>query len=313
MIFNQNQNTKERIESFKNKINQRIENLKNNYFALIDEIKQINPEINISLTGFLSPLLHTINLQSNEGLNEVFKNTTKQLNEAIQSVATKKNLNFYSFSNEEYLLNNKNDFTTDFISILPNKNAYKKLGQDIFAKMSINNSEYNKLFDNQENSKHLNTLEFEKKSTTIKSLIFGINNTKTDSYNKEYPFEKNQINKKIIASEKQNNSVEELLKELKLNLNVTSDKEIKDIVLNLLGILGVNKSDVYQTFSNLCDSLLEKNQINLLKAFFNQILESDNTKDTLKKVNIAILELLAKQAHTNTSFENIKNLIHHQW
>ncbi|PYF42532.1 hypothetical protein [Metamycoplasma alkalescens] len=313
LIFNQNQNTKERIESFKNKINQRIENLKNNYFALIDEIKQINPEINISLTGFLSPLLHTINLQSNEGLNEVFKNTTKQLNEAIQSVATKKNLNFYSFSNEEYLLNNKNDFTTDFISILPNKNAYKKLGQDIFAKMSINNSEYNKLFDNQENSKHLNTLEFEKKSTTIKSLIFGINNTKTDSYNKEYPFEKNQINKKIIASEKQNNSVEELLKELKLNLNVTSDKEIKDIVLNLLGILGVNKSDVYQTFSNLCDSLLEKNQINLLKAFFNQILESDNTKDTLKKVNIAILELLAKQAHTNTSFENIKNLIHHQW
>ncbi|WP_427902792.1 hypothetical protein [Metamycoplasma alkalescens] len=313
LIFNQDEKIQERIEDFKNKINQRIDNLKTYYANLIDEIKQINQEINISLTGFLSPLLHTINLQGNNELNEVLKVATKKLNDTIISVAEQKNLNFYSFENKDYIWQNNSNFTTDFLSIYPNKNAYKKLGQDIFAKMSMTNDDYNKLFNNQEKSNHVNALEFEKQATTVKSLIFGINDSKTDSYNKEYPFEKNQINKEIITSEKQNSLNEALLKELKLNLNNSKNDEIKNIISNLLSILGITKKEVYQTFLDLCDSLIQKNEIDLLKTFFNKILDSKMTKDTLNKANIAILELLAKQSDTNTSFANIKKLINDQW
>ncbi|SYV90726.1 Uncharacterised protein, partial [Metamycoplasma alkalescens] len=103
LIFNQDEKIQERIEDFKNKINQRIDNLKTYYANLIDEIKQINQEINISLTGFLSPLLHTINLQGNNELNEVLKVATKKLNDTIISVAEQKNLNFYSFENKDYI------------------------------------------------------------------------------------------------------------------------------------------------------------------------------------------------------------------
>ncbi|BAP39608.1 GDSL-type esterase/lipase family protein [Metamycoplasma canadense] len=303
------------ISNYEKKISIRLYNLKKNYEAIIDRIKSINPNININLTGFIPPLLHSIQINHSQIIN-LLKNTTARLNQIIQDVANNKKVNYYNIEDKNYILNNANKFSTDFLSILPNNNSYKKLAQDIFSKMSISNDEYQLIFNKKSNeyqkeNKHNIAIEFNKKGTTIKSLIFGIIGSDLDTYKKPYPFESITKNKEIIRSEEKNTFTQKILLELKINLSnidITNANEIKFFTDNLFSILGIDIPEIKKWFFDLIDKLHSVKQTKILIEFLNQILLSKFTDNLLNKANLKISETIAKKSHKNISFEEIKKI-----
>ncbi|PZW00614.1 hypothetical protein [Metamycoplasma auris] len=304
LLFNQIDDSKELLKKLDEKIEKRLKSIETNYLKLIDEIKKVNQTININLTGYLVPFLHLQKTENNKDIAKFLKQTTNKLNEIISKIAKEKEVNFYSFVNEELIISNITDFSLDFLSFLPSKNAYKKLAQDIFAKMAISKEKYNLLFSSANKSDHKVALLFSKLPETIKATIFGINDSSNGAYNMRYTFENFDQNQEIINSEKSGSSIESLLVEHSINLDSMKKSEIKDLLIGLFGVVGFNNKDFY----SLIEKLLEnENELELLKKLIKQILGSETFKLLLKKSNAKILELIEKQSHHNTSLEQIRN------
>lgn len=289
----------------------RIQNLKSNYLNIINEIRNLNKNVNINLTGYISPFLHFLLINSTKEYQNTFNSIILELNNAIQSVAKETKVNYYSFNNEEYILKNPKDFSKDLLNIYPTNNAYKKLAQDIFLKMSISSQDYNKLFNPKKASEHLIALEFDKKASLIKSNIVGLVGLNTDTYKREYQFEKIKKNQEIISSESNNNFMYKLLLEFKTNL-LTSDNQlpenIKEVGKTIFNFLNIENENINVWFSNLVDKLIKNNKKQIIINLFNQILSSNNIEKILTKSNFEIIDLINKKSHGNISIKEIKSI-----
>lgn len=289
----------------------RILEFKENYSRIIKEIRLLNKDININLIGLTAPTLQAINLNW-ENKNNVFKLITTELNKEIEQVAKDNDVNFYNFANQEEIYNNAEQFSTDFFSILPSNNAYKKLAQDVFAKMSMNKSDYNALFNNKIISTHSKAIDFDKKATTIKSLIFGVVGNGIDTYKKPYPFEKNNKNKELISSENKNIFTQKMLIELKNHFNSLDNNDLKPFIENVFNIFDIKDSKIKDWFFDLFDKTLENNKKELLFNLFNQLFESDFLQNLLNRANFKISELLAKKSFQNTTLSEIRQIVNNE-
>ncbi|WP_330463253.1 hypothetical protein [Metamycoplasma gateae] len=305
----ENENQKnDYLNSYKQIISIRLNEFKKNYLNVVKEIKSINPEININLTGFISPLLHPIKMNVTEGIKLIYE-ITEKLNKTISDVANETQINYYSLDNKNYLLSNVSKFSTDFFSTLPNNNAYKKLAQDIFSKMSISSSEYKRLFQTEEKNQSNIAIEFSKKATTIKSLILGIVGTDVDTYRKPYPFERNNLNSEITDSEENNIYSQKLLTELKNYFYTLEFKDKKIFIFNIFNILGIHNDEVRQWFNNIYEEYNNLENKEPLLNFFDQFFDSEIIQNLLNQANLEISELIAKKSHENIKFEEIRNKI----
>ncbi|ENY69327.1 Hypothetical protein, predicted lipoprotein [Metamycoplasma auris 15026] len=304
LIFNQIENSDTLLKNLEAEITKRLNEIAANYPKLIEAIKQINPNININLTGYLTPFLHLQKIEQNKEISKFLNETTNKLNAIIKKIASEKEINFYSFENPNLIISNISDFGSDFLSFYPNKNAYKKLGQDIFAKMAIDKDKYNLLFSNKEKSDHKIALLFNKIPETIKAVVFGINDSSNGAYNVPYTFENLEQNKEIIDSEKKSNSVEFLLDEFAINLDSLNENSLKKLLMGLFSSIGISNKDFY----SLINDLLKNNKdLVSLKNLIKQILESSTFMLLLKTSNTKILSLIEKQSHHNTTLEQIRN------
>ncbi|WP_444704837.1 hypothetical protein ACT1UH_02395 [Mycoplasma sp. 332] len=289
-------------------ISARIAQLSKNYTEIVREIKQINPNININLIGYSAPLIHTINIQGNFQ-NNVLKTTTDLLNKTISNIADSESLNYYSFSSENSIYENAEQFSTDYLSIFPSVNGYKKLAQDIFAKMSTNITEYNSLFNNNEFSNHNKAISFIKKATTIKSLIFGVVGNNVDTFKKPYPFEKNSKNSSLIASESSNVFAQTVLAEFSSKIKMLNNEQLKTFIDNVLSIIGINDKEAKTWFNELINSLISKHKNNLIVSLFEQLFDSVYVQHFLNKANIKVSQLLAKKSPQNTLTSEIRKIL----
>ncbi|WP_373441072.1 hypothetical protein, partial [Metamycoplasma equirhinis] len=70
---------------------------------------------------------------------------TKKLNSSLREASKNAKVNFVSFKNENIISENTNKFSDSILDFLPTNNAYKKLAQDIFIKLSLSKKDYEAL------------------------------------------------------------------------------------------------------------------------------------------------------------------------
>lgn len=115
-------------------------------------VREINSTANIVVTGYPTtlPLLARLN---NDELNKNSKNKImisdyiNLFNETILKVSSEMNVQYINFENKKYWAENIDDLSRVFFDIHPTYFGYKKIAHEIFAKITLSNSFYEKSFE----------------------------------------------------------------------------------------------------------------------------------------------------------------------
>ncbi|TPI01932.1 GDSL-type esterase/lipase family protein [Mycoplasma struthionis] len=225
-LLGSNKNKKEIKQTLENWVassNRKMVLLEENYRQLIKDIKKINPKVNITLVGYLKPYLKLAQIIKNEYGQDYLEAVTNQLNATIRSVAFSETVNYASFSDEKEISEDVDKYALNVFDYLPSNNAYKKLGQDLFMKLSLSEKDYDSLVGKNVNDSdykaYEQVFEFETLPSEIKSNILGLSGANVDTFTKEYSFESLDAVRESISSEFENNYTINYLKDFKTYLN----------------------------------------------------------------------------------------------
>ncbi|MDW2926470.1 SGNH/GDSL hydrolase family protein [Mesomycoplasma ovipneumoniae] len=127
-----------------------------NLLALVENLRKINPKVQIVLVGYNSLTSNIVKffekLLTNEiGLPENYANLAiKRLNSTIKQVAKVQKVQYVDLYNEKIWQENPTEFATKELDIHPSTKGYKKMAQDLLFKLAL---EQDILFKNEEHKK----------------------------------------------------------------------------------------------------------------------------------------------------------------
>ncbi|QJG66522.1 hypothetical protein HGG64_02305 [Mycoplasma phocoeninasale] len=282
------------------------------YNSLIDEIKAINPNVNINLVGYISPYLRLSNILRKQFNNDYIYDGIKILNNLLKKVANDRKINFVSFRDEQSIISSPNKFSADIFEMLPSLAAYKKLAQDIFAKLAIDSSKYNEIIgeisSDSDSTSFRQSILFSKNAEEIKETILGITGDNVDNFiTKKYPFEELAENQTLIENENQQKNTNPFII-LKAKFNKGKNLDSSKLILyfnTTMKLLGLNLSDLKSTFTELKNDLeIEENRA-VFVQFIEEILDNKNLQNNLIEAKSKVNELIDKKSYENIEAKDI--------
>ena len=315
------QNTEKVLADLVAKVESRVEQIKQKYNNLLVEIRKLNPKANINLVGYASPFLKLAKLLENKFSNTYISNINSKINDTIESIAKTHKINFVNFDNVNGINKDIKNYSPSFLGQSPNHNAFKKLAQDIFAKFSLTQGEYQKLIKNnfkyspEKDDKNLTynkAIEFNENGAKIKNNLFGLLADNIETYKKEYEFEHSFENEQIISK----------LNKIKYNQNILttykayfndgkrfSNDELIDIIENIAQFLGISKDSFLNTFDYLKNSISNSSQKKIVIDFVNALLNNETLNKTFNNINKDVDVLFATNNDKNINLKNVVNTI----
>ncbi|UWD34451.1 SGNH/GDSL hydrolase family protein [Mesomycoplasma molare] len=311
----------------------------------LSNLKVIAPKTNINLISYPMPLLKLKKLIDDMALKFINSETLKNqkisdfilssINNTIENIARKNNINYINSYNQEYWELNKNELISLFLDIHPNTKAYKKMAMDIYLKITNKYKDFKEPYYKYDfNDKFVSSdnLDFEYQIETSDKLedIFG--NSSKEYLNTLYSFEqekesirsKDNYGKRIIGLTNMNEGIvdnvinaifssefitfldpsEKLLNFLKYNDSFF----IKKLQVNL-----VKSELIYKTYSKLENILsdLEKNNNlsfdNIYKKIKEELFTTENLTSIFGIFSKTLNDLINSEKNLETKNELISN------
>lgn len=129
-----------------NKVKEVIWNSKNELIILLKRIKQLNNKAAINLIGYIlpfNPLFRSISFFLKQGFEldkrGIIPFITKQLNLMLAEAALEVGINFIDVNNESYWEQENSTLSKTFYDIHPTTKGYKRMAQDVLAKLALSN------------------------------------------------------------------------------------------------------------------------------------------------------------------------------
>ncbi len=340
-------------KSIDKKIDSIISEMEEQMNVLLPLIKKINNKASIYLVGYnklSSPFWETINLFLFEmGLPKdyigIFYN---KINASLRRSAKKNKIYFISTNNQKFWAEHNYQMSNVFYEVHPTILGYKKMAQDIFAKISLSNSffedknkiiksikSFNKEYINDDFGSFKNGLDFSKLKISNSELIekiygkkdeilFKITNVEkeskfleTDLFIEQSLDENNDPDQSLKFSLKQSISI--ILSSLNINfesLNKNLNKIFENKTLNSF----VNNSKLVSIISNkiqknIDDYFVKKHENVSIKLFseflFKNALDLNLISSELKKFSLLIDSSKIKKdilVHKNEIVEIIEKI-----
>ncbi|KKB26945.1 hypothetical protein MM26B8_01600 [Mycoplasmopsis meleagridis] len=138
------------VQLFNTSFKSIFDHLENNQTKLIKKIKELNPKLNINFIGYSAPMPFITKLLDNY-LNslsipiQVSQIIIDLLNKKIEQVANQNNTNYINIYNNSYWDKNIKLLSPNLFDIHPSLYAYKRMAMDIFAKLTLNTSDLEKI------------------------------------------------------------------------------------------------------------------------------------------------------------------------
>ncbi|AXE60804.1 hypothetical protein DA803_01730 [[Mycoplasma] phocae] len=312
---NNYENLEQKLKSWSENLAVKASSISQKYDQLIKEILNINPNIHISLVGYISPYLKLANILKKQfnGKDYIYE-AVKQLNSLIKKVAKNNQINFTSFRDEESIISNPDKFSLDIFDMLPSLIAYKKLAQDIFMKLALDSFKYNELIGkitkDSDSSSYNQTILFNKNAEEIKQTILGVTGDNVDNFiTKKYRFEEESQNVDVLKSQfSERNANPFVILKAKFNngKGLNAEKTISYFEL-AIKLLGIDLSELKSSFTELKKDLENEENRQIFTDFINQILSSKTLQKNISEVKRKINELIEKKSYENLDAQDITN------
>ncbi|WP_369085922.1 hypothetical protein AB5V95_00215 [Metamycoplasma spumans] len=294
----------------------KLEAIESKYNELVQKIRALNENININLIGYTAPFLSLNLILKNEYGNDYLGTAIASLNNLIKNVAFNNKVNYFNFNNENYILANPDKFSVNLLDIYPSDNAYKKLAQDVFMKMALSKDSYNTIVGQRSLDSDINsyqqTILFNTKSTTIKSLVLGLTGQNVDSFEKSYQFETIEENAQTIASQNKKAFNRDFTGQLKAYLNNGlnfSVEELKNFMISVIRIFNIDSGTFKLTTEYISNLFNDQSNIEPLVKIFNVILDSKTINLNINKSNYLINKKIAEESYSNLTSNHVLSLI----
>ncbi|QGZ97470.1 hypothetical protein GE118_01500 [Mycoplasma sp. NEAQ87857] len=182
---------------------------KHNIDSLIKTLKQYAPNANINLISYPTPFLAIKDLINQkiaslvQGINiDVFDTIIDVINGTVKDISNLNNVNYINVFNKQYWESNLDDFTSIYFDIHPSIQAYKKMAQDIYLKITNPSLKLSDYAYDDFNQKYLNS-----DALSAKYQIETTNNPKDllGASTKDYLGDKDANEKQDLALKDDNN------------------------------------------------------------------------------------------------------------
>ncbi|MBN0970938.1 SGNH/GDSL hydrolase family protein [Mycoplasma phocoeninasale] len=260
-----------------------------NYDRLITEIRRINTNANITLVGYTNPFLKLSSIIKNQfALSKDYVHEGIEiLNNKIKAVAHSNSVNFVSYNNEDDILTNPSEYSSNLFEMLPSIKGYKKLAQDLFMKLALGEDEYYAIASDKlgdiDSRGYQKSISFDVQSNNIKSLILG-----NEGINKRYEFESEVKNKEVIDNQ-DNSFNSKIFSVYKAQFNNGENMpafEIIEFFFKSLKILGIDLAQYRETFAQLEAQIDSNNETrSIFIEFINQVFDSTIINEEIKSFN----------------------------
>ncbi|MBN0970939.1 SGNH/GDSL hydrolase family protein [Mycoplasma phocoeninasale] len=289
-----------------------------NYDRLITEIRRINQNANITLVGYTNPFLKLSSIIKNQfALNKDYIHEgIKILNNEIKAVAHSNNVNFVTYNNENEILSNPLEYSSNLFEMLPTIKGYKKLAQDLFMKLALGENEYNAIISDQviedaDSKGYKKSIAFDVESNNVKSLILG-----NEGVNKRYDFEQQEENHKILETQDDsfNSKIFSVYKAQFNNGENMSSFELLEFFFKSLKILGIDLLEFREKFDQL-EAQLESSEETrkTFIEFVNQVYESGTITSELKSFNRRTNDLIQNNSLQNITTKDIARIYYDEF
>lgn len=288
-----------------------INSINDDVIAFINKIKELNKDTLIYLVDYVQIQSPFWNLQ-----NEVIKNLNisnefidllmNELNGVLKLIAKKTKIYFISINNREFWKDNNYLLSRAFYDIHPTIFGYKKIAQDVFAKMCFSDS----FFVNKKNIKNrIKSFNYQYCLTDSKCFKNGIDFSKIKISNKYLITKVFGLKDELLFKK---TSIEQgfdfLEKDLSVENSFSDENDPNDDIINSI------KRSLYFIISLTNDIEMDKNNYKDI----NNLLEKKELRNFI--VNNKILSKLSnniqknidnyfKQNNKNISYEEFKKLM----
>ncbi|TPR54039.1 SGNH/GDSL hydrolase family protein [Metamycoplasma neophronis] len=135
------------IKELKNDIQTIANQVKEKYSLLIQNIRKINKNSQIVLTNYSEPINNLKPLFKNflydkKNKNSIYSYLFWTLSNIAIEVATENNIEYVNIYDKAYWNENSFYLNENIFSIFPTEKGYKKIGFDLFAKLSLNKNNF---------------------------------------------------------------------------------------------------------------------------------------------------------------------------
>ncbi|WPB50646.1 hypothetical protein R9C05_00600 [Metamycoplasma subdolum] len=312
-----NESFKKEIEKLLKENNNKVVEFLNKFMALIDEIKTINPNINVNIIGYNTPNLKFAQLVKNTFEKNYIFELTQKINENLAVVAKSKQVNFIMPLSEEYLLKNVNKFSDNLFAETLNLNGIKKQAQEIFMKMALGKHDFSTLISPaketglQASESYETALDFNQKASTIKSLVLGLTAENIDTFKKHFPLEFNVENQKIIKSINLNGLALFKISEVEA---ASQDKNLVIAAMdNAFAAIGVKKESFKSFYNELQKLLTSEKEVHPLVLFAESFFTSKVLNSKFLKINSEVNQLFKQKLLNKISIQDVKNIFNQEF
>ncbi|AWX69547.1 hypothetical protein [[Mycoplasma] anseris] len=307
---------------------------------LIKELRKINEHLNINIIGYATPYLKLAKVIENSSNKNVLFELTNVLNKSLETASKDNNINFFSYTDNEYLNKNISYLSDGFLSVKPNVLAIKKMIQDIFMKMSLSENDYINLIQNYyshpiikslENTNIVNeskqpnpeaqpivkkpyyqVFDFKSKPTSIKTQIVGVLGDNVTSFKKEYEFEKindNQVILNKLLNQKYDQNILRSFKYYFNNGKNVSNEMLIDFFNKIVNIIGFPNEQFLPITNKLNELLTNAEFKEFVINLINNVCDNKYLNKQINKLNYDIDVLFKNTLPNEIQFDQFKQAI----